>query len=198
MTRENDACLACHERGRRLYWKGSAHDSRDVACTSCHTVMESKSARFQLSRKTDAKTCAQCHLIRRAQTFRNAHMPLREGKMACSSCHNPHGTITKALLPEDSPNETCYRCHADKRGPFLWEHAPVHENCMNCHDPHGSTRMRMLKLSLPRLCQQCHIETLHPTEARNPRSRFVIGRSCLQCHLNIHGSNHPSGFLFLR
>ena len=29
------------------------------------------------------------------------------------------------------------RC-AEKRGPFLWEHAPVVENCTNCHTPHGS------------------------------------------------------------
>jgi DmsE family decaheme c-type cytochrome len=198
VTRENDTCLSCHERGRRVYWKGSPHDSRDVACSSCHTLMKKVSVRYQLTQADQVATCGHCHLIRRAQTFRNAHMPLREGKMECSSCHNPHGTVSQALLPEDSINETCYRCHADKRGPYLWEHAPVHENCTNCHDPHGSTRLRMLKRSLPRLCQQCHIGTLHITEARNPRSRFVIGRSCLNCHLNIHGSNHPSGHLFLR
>jgi hypothetical protein len=26
----------------------------------------------------------------------------------------------------------------------------------------------------------------------------VISRACAQCHANIHGSNHPSGFAFTR
>jgi hypothetical protein len=56
----------------------------------------------------------------------------------------------------------------------------------------------MLKLSLPRLCQQCHVETRHPTEARLPTNKLVISRACAQCHANIHGSNHPSGFAFTR
>jgi DmsE family decaheme c-type cytochrome len=160
--------------------------------------MRRTSEKALLAKATEIDTCAQCHLTRRSQTFRNAHMPLREGKMTCTSCHNPHGTVTRALLPVDSPNDNCYRCHADKRGPFLWEHAPVTENCMNCHDPHGGVRDKMLKLSPPRVCQQCHIETRHPTEARLPTNKFVIGRACLQCHANIHGSNHPSGFAFTR
>ncbi len=197
-ARENAVCLTCHEKGRRVYWQGSPHEGRDIGCTSCHVVMRRASDRALLARAEETDVCAQCHLVRRSQTFRNAHMPLREGKMTCTSCHNPHGTVTKALLPTDSPNDTCYRCHAEKRGPFLWEHAPVSENCLNCHDPHGTVRDKMLKLSLPRLCQQCHVETLHPTEARLPTNKFVIGRACVQCHANIHGSNHPSGFAFTR
>lgn len=198
VEKENAICLTCHEKGKRLYWQGSPHEGRDVGCTSCHQVMRRTSEKALLAKATEVDTCAQCHLTRRSQTVRNAHMPLREGKMTCSSCHNPHGTITRALLPVDSPNDNCYRCHADKRGPFLWEHFPVAENCINCHDPHGGVREKMLKLSLPRLCHQCHIESRHPTEARLPTNKFVIGRACLQCHANIHGSNHPSGFAFTR
>ena len=198
IARENAVCLTCHEKGQRLYWQGGPHESRDVACTNCHRLMEKVSDRFQLAKASQIDTCAQCHLTRRSQTFRNAHMPLREGKMTCTSCHNPHGTITKALLRTDSPNDTCYRCHADKRGPFLWEHPPVSESCMNCHEPHGGVRDKMLKVSPPRLCQQCHVESRHPTEARLPTNKFVIGRACLQCHANVHGSNHPSGFAFTR
>ncbi|HEV8663176.1 MAG TPA: DmsE family decaheme c-type cytochrome [Candidatus Methylomirabilis sp.] len=198
VEKENAVCLTCHEKGKRLYWQGSPHEGRDVGCTSCHQVMQRTSEKALLAKASEIDTCAQCHLTRRSQTFRNAHMPLREGKMTCTSCHNPHGTVSKALLPVDSPNDNCYRCHADKRGPFLWEHAPVAENCMNCHDPHGGVRDKMLKLSPPRVCQQCHVESRHPTEARLPTNKFVIGRACLQCHQNIHGSNHPSGFAFTR
>ena len=132
-----------------------------------------------------------------AQMFRNAHMPVREGKMACGSCHNPHGTIADNLITDHTANDNCYRCHAEKRGPFLWEHAPVYENCMSCHDPHGTTRGSMLRASIPRLCQDCHTSG-HPASARTPDDRFVIGSSCLQCHQNVHGSNHPAGQQFTR
>jgi len=192
------ACLSCHERGARVHWEGSPHDSRDIACTSCHTIMKKVSPRNQLSQPSELELCGSCHPVRRAQMFRNAHMPVREGAMSCSSCHSVHGSVTESLVSHDSINDNCYGCHAEKRGPFLWEHPPVNENCLDCHDPHGSTRARMLRLNPPRLCQQCHIETRHPTEARLPQNKFVIGRACLNCHVNIHGSNHPSGFGFTR
>jgi DmsE family decaheme c-type cytochrome len=120
-------------------------------------------------------------------------MPLREGKMTCTDCHNPHGTFTPKLLVGNSVNDTCYRCHAEKRGPFLWEHAPVRENCLNCHEPHGSNHDKLLKIARPRLCQRCHIERFHPTTPQTPTSRFVFNRSCQNCHSQIHGSNHPAG-----
>ena len=201
VEKRNAVCLQCHQKGARLFWQGSQHESRDVACTNCHRVMEDASPKFQLAKETVIETCGQCHLQKRAQTMRSSHMPLREGKMTCTDCHNPHGTVTPTLLRENSTNETCYRCHAEKRGPFLYVHAPVNENCAYCHDPHGSNHEKMLKLAKPRLCQQCHIESRHPTEPRGTRlesARFVLGRSCTNCHANIHGSNHPSGNSFKR
>ena len=40
------------------------------------------------------------------------HMPVREGKMECSSCHNPHGSAnTKLLNTGTSPDEACTSCH---------------------------------------------------------------------------------------
>jgi len=163
--------------------------------------METVSDRSQLARATEIETCGQCHVQRRAQVMRSSHMPLREGKMTCTSCHNPHGTVTPALLKENSINESCFTCHAEKRGPFLWVHAPVNESCANCHDPHGTNHEKMLKLAQPRLCQQCHIETQHPTQpySRAPADfRRIGGRGCTNCHANIHGSNHPSGAGFKR
>jgi DmsE family decaheme c-type cytochrome len=201
IDQRNQVCLTCHTKGARLFWKGSPHEARDVACTNCHTVMADHSPKAQLAKASEIDTCGTCHLERRAQQMRSSHMPLREGKMSCTSCHNPHGTVTPALLKENSLNDNCYTCHTEKRGPFLWEHAPVPESCVNCHDPHGSNHEKMLKLAKPRLCQQCHIETRHPT---NPYGRdtasqkFVLGRQCSSCHVNIHGSNHPSGFAFTR
>lgn len=201
VEKRNQVCLDCHSKGTRIFWKGSAHESRDVACTSCHKVMEDVSPKHQLTKATEIESCGTCHLQKRAQQMRTSHMPLREGKMTCTSCHSPHGTVNVALLKEPSPNDTCFKCHTEKRGPFLWVHTPVNESCANCHDPHGSNHESMLKLAKPRLCQQCHIETRHPTNPYGrdlPSQKFVLGRACTSCHALIHGSNHPSGFAFTR
>ena len=207
VDQRNAKCLTCHTKGARLFWEGSAHEASDVACTSCHTIMKDVTPRNQLAKTSVMDTCGTCHLRERAKQLRNSHMPLREGKMTCTSCHNPHGTVTPALLKENSLNDTCYSCHAEKRGPFLWEHPPVLESCANCHDPHGSNHEKMLKLAKPRLCQQCHDEQrIHPstpygrgTETLTGASpKFVFGRSCMNCHPTVHGSNHPSGAGFIR
>jgi DmsE family decaheme c-type cytochrome len=197
----NAICLDCHAKGDRLFWAGSAHAGSDVACTSCHRVMENVSHANNLAKVNEIETCGTCHLQKRAQQMRSSHMPLREGKLSCSSCHNPHGTVSHALLKESSPNETCYTCHAEKRGPFLWEHVPVPENCMNCHEPHGTNHEKLLKVAMPRLCQQCHVLPGHPSNPYGtdpPSLRFTVARQCANCHATIHGSNHPAGRFFAR
>jgi DmsE family decaheme c-type cytochrome len=196
---ENNAiCLTCHERGDRTYWNGSTHETRGLMCSNCHTVMKPVSRKFALTTSFEPDGCYQCHKDRRTQSYFSSHMPLQEGKITCSSCHNPHGTATEAMLRENSVNDNCYKCHAEKRGPFLWEHNPVRENCLNCHDAHGSTKQAMLKLLPPKLCAECHgfdhgSNLLGPTN-----SRFVFNKGCLNCHSKIHGSNQAAGALFMR
>ncbi|MGP0094458.1 MAG: DmsE family decaheme c-type cytochrome [Xanthobacteraceae bacterium] len=192
----NRICLGCHERGERTYWQGSVHEERGLVCTNCHTLMKAVSAQHQLKTAFQPDTCFQCHKDRRAQMFRSSHMPLREGKIVCSDCHNPHGSTTESLLKADSINDNCYKCHAEKRGPFLFEHAPVRENCLNCHDPHGSINEFSLKMSRPRLCYECHTIGHGQTGALN--NQFNVGRSCQNCHTLIHGSNSPAGAVFQR
>ncbi len=192
----NARCLACHERRAHLFWRGSPHEREDMGCADCHTIMERRTAKAALSRENVVEVCAQCHMVRRAQTLRVSHMPIPEGKMSCTDCHNPHGSATEAMLRYDSVNETCYSCHADKRGPFLWEHPPVAENCANCHEPHGSNHQSLLKGITVRLCQGCHSQSGHPSFPFNPGVRHVFSRGCVNCHARIHGSNNPSGQFF--
>ena len=109
-----------------------------------------------LTKATQPEVCFTCHKTQRAQTHRISTHPLDAGKMACSDCHNPHGSTGPKLLVKNSVNETCYTCHAEKRGPFLWEHQPVIDDCTNCHTPHGSTNAPLLKARPPWLCQECH------------------------------------------
>jgi DmsE family decaheme c-type cytochrome len=200
------ACLTCHNRGQHAGWEGSAHDRRNLSCTTCHSVHSSKSA-YQLVKATETQLCATCHRAEVAKTERAvAHMPVREGKMSCTSCHNPHGSITnvKLLTTGSSVGELCTTCHTEMRGPMLWEHAPVKESCTTCHDPHGSSNDRMLAVRMPMLCQRCHVATRHPSsiydkdEITVNKSNRMFGRSCVNCHSNVHGSNHPSGQFYMR
>ena len=189
------ACLACHIKdGARTHWAGSQHDAADVVCSACHKIHSNVDK--VMSKATQAEVCYTCHKQQRAQMNRP------EGKMACSSCHNPHGSTGPKLLKRDSINDTCYTCHAEKRGPFVHEHQPVTEDCSNCHTVHGSTVASMLKTRAPLLCQQCH--TPHVAGAVGAIGAPSVGasgkntanlwqaRSCLNCHTQIHGSNNPS------
>jgi DmsE family decaheme c-type cytochrome len=187
----NGICLTCHQKGDRTYWSGSVHETRGLMCTNCHTIMKEVSRKHQLKTASEPDTCFQCHKDRRAQMARSSHMPLREGKMVCTDCHNPHGSATEALLRANSVNDNCYKCHAEKRGPFLFEHVPVRENCLNCHDPHGSVNEALLKVSKPRLCLECH--GFGHGQANGPAAVQAMSRSCQNCHTQIHGTNSPSG-----
>ena len=135
---------------------------------------------------------------------RSTHKPLREEQMGCKSCHNAHGSPGQASLQTANANDTCYRCHADKRGPFLWEHAPVRDNCMTCHDPHGSNQDAMLTMRQPYLCQSCHMmptlghSTMFDGGQLAAKNKYQVGNGCTNCHANVHGSNHPSGSSFQR
>jgi DmsE family decaheme c-type cytochrome len=203
----NQTCLTCHNRGTHAGWEGSAHDRRNLSCTTCHSVHKPESTQYQLVKATETQLCATCHRLQVSKTERAvAHMPVREGKMSCSSCHNPHGSISnvKNLKSGSSVAELCTSCHTEMRGPMLFEHAPVRENCATCHDPHGSSNDRMLVVRMPMLCQRCHIASKHPAtlydkdQITTTKSNRMFGRSCVNCHSNIHGSNHPSGQFYMR
>lgn len=196
-------CLTCHNnQPARTFWQGNAHEASKVGCLSCHSVHHAKSPEKLLVQRSENQTCLTCHTDqRKAQIQRSTHLfrdELRRSLMQCSDCHNPHGSQTERMLRANSINDACFQCHTEKRGPFLWEHSPVQENCLTCHAAHGSNNVNLLSMRLPQLCQSCHIQGKHQTISGFANSPWVLNRACLNCHTKIHGSNHPSGLKLQR
>lgn len=213
---QTGTCLNCHKSGARAHWAGSEHAGRDVVCADCHKVHVRKDP--VLVKQTQPEVCFACHKEQRAQIHRISTHPIAAGQIACSDCHNPHGSTADHLLVKRSVNETCYSCHAEKRGPFLWEHGPVTDDCSNCHTPHGSVNPALLKQRTPWLCQDCHsgdhanqvnsganlqggnVTTVNgnaPLASAAARAQ-LNARNCLNCHVLIHGSNHVAGSKYMR
>jgi predicted CXXCH cytochrome family protein len=104
---------------------------------------------------------------------------LMNGKVQCTSCHDPHRNIySDFLLVSSQFSELCYSCHDrnywpgsshststaswNGNGTDPWPHTPyssVAENaCENCHSPHNAAgKYRLLNyLSEEQNCLVCH------------------------------------------
>ncbi|MBF0361553.1 MAG: DmsE family decaheme c-type cytochrome [Oligoflexia bacterium] len=191
-------CLKCHENSKMVInWNTSKHKKNDLSCNSCHTV-HTKAG----TSKPSHDVCLNCHRDINSDIKKLSHHPIKEGKVDCINCHNPHGVMGKTNLKAESAKQLCYKCHADKRGPYMWEHPPVQENCLNCHKVHGSIHPKLLAEKQVALCQNCHLAstghvstvysglTVFGNTASNMNGKG-IARQCLNCHNNIHGSNAP-------
>jgi len=207
-------CFGCHNDDVQKAWLGSQHQNSQMACNDCHTLHAARDP--ILAKDTQPLKCFTCHAQQRAESFQFSHHPIREGKVTCSDCHNPHGSTGPKLLQEATVNQTCYNCHAEKRGPMLFDHEPVREDCTNCHTPHGATNPRLLKERVPFLCISCHTNVGGPPGSssgivsggqnlllgnfgRNgANAAHGAGRGCMDCHVQVHGSNSANGAALTR
>lgn len=192
----SERCLSCHGEGReQSHFAESAHSSSEVGCLDCHSPHHAKESQFLLV-QDQPQLCYGCHISEKSDFAKPYHHRVNEGLVQCNDCHNPHGTATvrqARTLP--SGDAVCFKCHADKQGPFVYEHVPVKtEGCSACHTPHGSTNPRLLKVSVVNmLCLQCHT---FPTQgpagpAHNQSAKY---QACTMCHNQIHGSNFSNVF----
>ncbi len=201
-----ETCLSCHDNHQFDDWAFSAHRGADVSCVSCHSVHVS-AEKGSVAATPDL--CYTCHSDVRAAAHMPSHHPIKEGKIDCLDCHNVHGGSVDFTM-DDSGRELCFSCHADKEGPFVYEHAPVQEDCMICHTPHGAVADNLLKQSEPALCLNCHSMHFHAgvdgldgeftapqasdrTELSTPDGfKRAMLTKCTQCHNMVHGSDDPS------
>lgn len=193
-------CTSCHKKDRKLmHWAFSTHSKAGSVCRDCHTIHASpvsKGVRLSADKTGKNSTvCISCHKDTEAQFKMRSHHPVREGGMSCIGCHDPHGGSQTVLK---SKSEQCLGCHQSIRGPKVFEHAPVVEDCTTCHAPHGSANRGLLATSQPSVCLQCHSIAVSkhgygssPTPPATANSRTVSGtvlRGCTNCHGAIHGS----------
>lgn len=208
-----DACLRCHSQTlSRANIRRSEHTQRDVVCTNCHSIHSSPAPKFLLA-KQQTDLCYGCHSSVRAQFSMPFKHRVNEGSVQCTDCHNPHGsfaaTWNMAARPRmvdqvEGNEEPCLKCHVDKRGPFVYEHAAVRvEGCETCHMPHGSTNPRLLKRPVVfTLCLECHNgfanfgRRLDGPPNPSPTHNLADPRyqNCTTCHVRIHGSNASQVF----
>ncbi|GBE02243.1 cytochrome c nitrite reductase pentaheme subunit [bacterium BMS3Bbin06] len=182
-------CLKCHTANATFNlhnWNGSEHSINDVTCTDCHNIHAGPDL---IVRPRDTfRICFKCHKNIEARFNLPSHHPIQEERVFCTDCHDPHGSTNEKLLREDTVKATCTRCHAEKEGPFIYEHAEDTEDCRTCHTPHGSVNNNLLKVQLPFLCLQCHVGHVTNTADLGKRQSYT---RCTDCHSQIHGTDIP-------
>ncbi len=194
------SCLACHREKTLPEWPASVHAVEGVQCFDCHTTH---------TRTNPLDRCAECHPEASAAFRLPSHHPVREGKMSCTDCHDPHAATEAHLRTKMRTNDLCFTCHQDKEGPFIFEHEPVVEDCTLCHAAHGSVADNLLTANEPMLCYQCHEPHFHAglhsppgevevggTPRENPFGtdslNVAMTTACSQCHSQVHGTDLAS------
>lgn len=195
----NDRCMICHAGdAAHMNATNSVHTRNDVSCISCHSPHHSQTTEFLLL-KPQPELCYGCHLDKKAEFSMPFHHRVNEGLIQCSDCHNVHGTVgPKQVRMSSTQDVACFKCHADKQGPFVYEHAPVKvDGCESCHTVHGGPNPHMLKVSnVNLLCLQCHTTSSFSSAPGAPsfHNQASFFQACTWCHLAIHGSNFSSTF----
>jgi predicted CXXCH cytochrome family protein len=218
----SESCLSCHAgRENHNNFRRGEHWRNNVGCTDCHTAhgpepanakagsiefvadtskQKPNRATSAMLKSSEPQLCMSCHTETKAQFKKPFHHKVLEGTMTCSDCHNAHGGFeskqTKLAVGLDA---ACVKCHSNKQGPFVFEHAPLKvEGCAACHTPHGSANPKLLKRSSVRqLCMECHTsitEAIAPDTPSFHNQATVRYQNCTICHASIHGSNTSSVF----
>ena len=193
----NAACGSCHKDTH----PSTLNTHAGLDCTSCHSVHHEPPQPVLPNALIDldasSRTCHGCHEDTFTEFRFNESHRLAEGAVSCASCHDPHAPSVGMQLG-GFQHSVCRKCHADKDGPFVFEHAASRvEGCTGCHTPHGSPNRHMLNhQDTGALCYSCHaaVPQFHLGFGPGP-ARFDERTVCTNCHVTIHGSNLDRNFL---
>ena len=194
-----ERCLSCHASGtEHMHAFNSIHTQNGVSCIDCHSPHHAVTKEFLLV-KAQPELCYTCHLAKKAEFAMPFHHRVNEGLIQCTDCHNPHGTEDPHQVRTSSMQDAvCFKCHTDKQGPFVYEHAPIKtDGCESCHMVHGGPNAHMLRLSnVNLLCLQCHTTSNFSPAPGAPsfHNQASFFQACVLCHSSIHGSNFSPFF----
>lgn len=185
---QSDACASCHVthggNGPAMWaWplpggRGAdvVKDGVDARCLSCH---QEKGAAGAIS------WVGHGHPLDRPVKEQNVRLPLREGGMSCTTCHDPHrwsampghkpgpgnedgdalGSFLR--LPDDENGRLCINCHNEQAQTLVSDHnsfnwsEPSRGQCTSCHNTHkqqafGDGHARTDVSEFTSLCLSCH------------------------------------------
>lgn len=201
-------CMGCHADSHTQFDR-SAHAQAGLTCSDCHSQHSAQSPAALLRELPDmielagrigpaSRLCLDCHNDQLAAFELNERHRLAEGALECTSCHDPHASASRTLLGGFKQSQ-CAECHADKDGPFVYEHAASRvDGCTACHAPHGSPNRHMLAhQNVAEQCYSCHaaVPQFHFGFSPVAPPRFGLDTQCTNCHSAIHGSNFDVSFL---
>lgn len=89
------ACLSCHAdksmAAKQIVFLGSAHDRRNINCSTCHTAHAESDPVHDKENQT--KTCARCHRgdIRDHPRFEQESIDFEA--LSCATCHDVHAPV---------------------------------------------------------------------------------------------------------
>ena len=176
----NQTCYQCHSTTALAYDVesefskiGSAHPVADQTCSLCHnghldpvtdpSLLE-RTVSGAVYRGGGNEYCLGCHnnidsIFEMDGGHNSAAVTPENTKIACSGCHEPHGSDLEWLLKQRPLNSTqgtssagkdyCLTCHENSGSgidnewngeqPYNRGHGDTAYDCSTCHEPHGTS-----------------------------------------------------------
>lgn len=204
-----ETCAGCHEEKTREF-ENTTHgrylirgeEGEEVmACESCHgqgslhLEVGGGIGQYIINPSKNPEPCFQCHAQVQVAFNLEYHHPVREERLTCTNCHDPHGDIYLARgMRMGRENAVCRQCHKGKTRPRVFVHEALREGCTVCHRPHGSINDKLLVENDSNLCLKCHAQLSTPGTVLigdfSHTTRLAEG-TCWNagCHTAVHGSD---------
>lgn len=211
----NLLCLECHKDKKSIL--NSKHFSKDISCISCHKIHNADSPNLIIGLDDN---CMQCHnkdgIAKTKMIGENSHpvnrvpkfkikkeYKLKDGKIVCVTCHNPHDKGYDGKFLRKNKLGLCTDCHDDKKEINNTKHDFTLKNrdndfCRECHSVHNAkSREKIFSFETKNkkdLCITCHNrdgmvkkippQMIHPDKNFKTITTMFKGETieCVDCH----------------
>ena len=187
-------------------WDSGMHKKMDVACSDCHTVhgppktpagYGTTLAGLGYSPSWEYAVCGKCHLDIKAQVQQEGPPPPR-GRQDHLLQLPPAARQHESLDDQGRRASTSSAIRATQRRgvPICWSIPRLTRTATRATRPTAASTSGSWWRRYPNLCQDCHDQS-HRATRYSRETLFTgkcpanqsFGRACLNCHVDIHGSN---------